>query len=184
MADSIFDYQQWRKASAVTPEMLDSCLARIAELEAENKALAEAWQWNKHKWEQAEAALIYDNDGDKQQTWETHAHVLEAALAKLTESSRKWGTMMHELMDAKGQAEAEVAERTHSESALAARNVELKMALDEAEAALAERERMWADLRRYMEAIGRMRLPLEMMDRLDADLKASAGYVAGTKEKP
>ena len=30
-----FDYQQWRTASAVTPEMLDSCLDRIAELEAD-----------------------------------------------------------------------------------------------------------------------------------------------------
>ena len=30
-----FDYQQWRTASAETPEMLDSCLDRIAALEAE-----------------------------------------------------------------------------------------------------------------------------------------------------
>jgi hypothetical protein len=31
---TLFDYQQWRHASAVTPAMLDSCLDRIAELEA------------------------------------------------------------------------------------------------------------------------------------------------------
>ena len=34
-----FDYQQWRTASAVTPEMLDSCLDRIAKMEAENAQL-------------------------------------------------------------------------------------------------------------------------------------------------
>jgi hypothetical protein len=45
---------------------------------------------------------------------------------------------------------------------------------EQAEAELAELDRKWADLRRYMEAIGRMRLPLDMMDRLDADLKARA----------
>lgn len=32
---SDFNYQQWRSASAVTPEMLDACLDRIAALEAE-----------------------------------------------------------------------------------------------------------------------------------------------------
>jgi uncharacterized small protein (DUF1192 family) len=40
--------------------------------------------------------------------------------------------------------------------------------------AMAERERMWNDLRKYMEAIGRMKLPLDMMDGLDADLRARA----------
>jgi hypothetical protein len=35
-----FDYQQWRTASVVTPKMLDSCLDRIAELEAENTHLS------------------------------------------------------------------------------------------------------------------------------------------------
>jgi hypothetical protein len=34
-----FDYQQWRKSSVATPEMLDSCLGRIAELEADNERL-------------------------------------------------------------------------------------------------------------------------------------------------
>lgn len=34
-----FNYEQWRTASAVTPDMLDSCLARIAALEAENAEL-------------------------------------------------------------------------------------------------------------------------------------------------
>jgi len=34
-----FDYRQWRTATAVTPEMLDSCLDRVAELQAELAAL-------------------------------------------------------------------------------------------------------------------------------------------------
>ena len=36
---STFDYQQWRKSSAVTPEMLDACLDRLAAVDAENRKL-------------------------------------------------------------------------------------------------------------------------------------------------
>jgi len=38
---SDFNYQQWRTASAVTPAMLDSCLDRIRELEAQRDAYAD-----------------------------------------------------------------------------------------------------------------------------------------------
>ena len=52
-----FDYQQWRTASAVTPEMLDSCLDRIAELEAEALEQTEVAREALKRAEQAEAEL-------------------------------------------------------------------------------------------------------------------------------
>ena len=86
---------------------VNSLLARIAELEAENKRLrtrvtateddrnqrldemrAALAKQSLHvedchrQVEQAEAALIYDEDGDKVQTWQAHAKALEAALAE------------------------------------------------------------------------------------------------------
>jgi regulator of replication initiation timing len=61
---SDFDYQQWRTSSAVTPEMLDSCLERLAAVDAENKRLqlenqhlADLAQNRNLAWKQAEAEL-------------------------------------------------------------------------------------------------------------------------------
>jgi len=52
-----FDYQQWRTSSAVTPEMLDSCLDRIAELEAENTRLFQ--RLNEYAAESSEDRFTY-----------------------------------------------------------------------------------------------------------------------------
>jgi DNA repair exonuclease SbcCD ATPase subunit len=50
-----FDYQQWRTASVVTPKMLDSCLDRIAELEARLNTMSQSYVDTLKRAEQAEA---------------------------------------------------------------------------------------------------------------------------------
>ena len=86
-----FDYQQWRTASAVTPEMLDSCLDRIEELEANVQNAAEANAANvclvgtwKHRAVQAEDQLRAACGGcsPTMDSWMDRARQAEAALAE------------------------------------------------------------------------------------------------------
>jgi hypothetical protein len=87
-----FDYQQWRKASAVTPEMLDSCLDRIAELEAENKRMKRAestfhdfYHSEKQRAEQAESRSRID------------AHKVEMMAEQLADVTAERDKVQHRL---------------------------------------------------------------------------------------
>ena len=112
-----------------------------------------------------EAALAMNQDLLNVARWaananNTRAEQAETARARVTQRNDELRSTLKAYLATIKRLEAKVADREASKA--------------EAEAALAEQDRKWADLRRYMEAIGRMRLPLDMMDRLDAGLKARA----------
>ena len=93
-----FDYQQWRTASAVTPEMLDSCLDRITALEAENERLKK----DRDQW--AGTCAVAANRIRELES-ENRSMDDDLRLLRATDSA-KFAVAMHERAE---QAEAELA---------------------------------------------------------------------------
>lgn len=124
-----FDYQQWRKSSAVTPEMLNACLDRIAELEVKVRGCRMArdnWRVKFERTEELRAMYL----AEKKQ-----AEAELAALRGVDDDNVK------QLMTIKGkwqQAEAEVERLRKLEQIwLADGYVELADKMDEAWAEVA-----------------------------------------------
>lgn len=107
---SDFDYQQWRSASAVTPEMLDACLDRIAALEAELERVTgerDRYEKQRDRAEQKYDALlvqlpkstdyefeVFDAEdgmpGLRMVSYKDRAEQAEADLTVAREEARKW----------------------------------------------------------------------------------------------